>query len=89
MRESNLLDSYKRHYVSSQPGEEAPSTYRCHKCNTRGHFIKDCPVQGKARVMMKGCSGIPRTLLEKVTDYRLPGAMFSPTGECFVRTLDM
>ncbi|XP_013392443.1 zinc finger CCHC domain-containing protein 24 isoform X2 [Lingula anatina] len=43
---NDLTDQFSQLTISAfdrKPGKRPPSTYLCHLCFTKGHYIKDCP----------------------------------------------
>lgn len=57
--------SYQKVRGGAQTGE-VPSTYRCHKCQKMGHWIKNCPLNthhDTPHTEIKRNTGIPRSFI--------------------------
>ena len=57
-----------------------PPGYVCHRCNTPGHFIEDCPTNGDPAfdfVRVRYPTGIPSSMLEKDEE----GGLMLPDGQ--------
>lgn len=60
------LNSYQKVRGGAQIGE-VPRSYRCHKCQKEGHWIKNCPLNvhhEPAHTEIKRTTGIPRSFRE-------------------------
>lgn len=81
--------NYQKLRGSNQTGEVPPS-YRCHKCQKQGHWIKNCPLtlNHDTSIDVKKSTGIPRSFMVPVEGPQAPGAMMTPTGHYAVPAID-
>lgn len=83
-----LFFSYLKLRNSSQSGE-VPANYRCYKCHTPGHWIRNCPLGSSTEpIEIKKSTGIPRSFMVPVEGPSVPGAMMTPGGTFAVPAID-
>ncbi|CAG7818828.1 unnamed protein product [Allacma fusca] len=77
---------YLRIRGSGQHGR-VPASYRCNKCKSEGHWIKDCPMLSE-HTDIKKSTGIPRSSMVHVDSPDVPGAKMTPEGRFAVPAVD-